>query len=155
MEYKSELSNVYSEVYAVLSLMESQYIDKIPNQLMELVRSEKNEKYAPNIKIDIPLDEQGLQRKTLAFLAMLNLNYWCENEKEKQELLEMYSENDRIAETELQEIYNPENIFHKKKQEKINSDEKQENKQMIESEEKSILKKILKKIMNFFKKNND
>lgn len=155
MEHKSELSNVYSEVYAVLSLMESQYIDKIPNQLMELVRSEKNEKYAPNIKIDIPLDEQGLQRKTLAFLAMLNLNYWCENEKEKQELLEMYSENDRIAETELQEIYNPENIFHKKKQEKINSDEKQENKQMIESEEKSILKKILKKIMNFFKKNND
>ena len=143
MEHKSELSNVYSEVYAVLSLMESQYIDKIPNQLMELVRSEKNEKYAPNIKIDIPLDEQGLQRKTLAFLAMLNLNYWCENEKEKQELLEMYSENDRIAETELQEIYNPENIFHKKKQEKINSDEKQENKQMIESEEKSILKKIL------------
>ncbi len=155
MEHKSELSNVYSEVYAVLSLMESQYIDKIPNQLMELVRSEKNEKYAPNIKIDIPLDEQGLQRKTLAFLAMLNLNYWCENEKEKQELLEMYSENDRIAETELQEIYNPENIFHKKKQEKINSDEKQENKQMIESEEKSILKKILKKIMNFFKKNNN
>ncbi len=155
MEHKSELSNVYSEVYAVLSLMELQYIDKIPNQLMELVRSEKNEKYAPNIKIDIPLDEQGLQRKTLAFLAMLNLNYWCENEKEKQELLEMYSENDRIAETELQEIYNPENIFHKKKQEKINSDEKQENKQMIESEEKSILKKILKKIMNFFKKNNN
>ena len=142
MEHKSELSNVYSEVYAVLSLMELQYIDKIPNQLMELVRSEKNEKYAPNIKIDIPLDEQGLQRKTLAFLAMLNLNYWCENEKEKQELLEMYSENDRIAETELQEIYNPENIFHKKKQEKINSDEKQENKQMIESEEKSILKKF-------------
>ena len=122
---------------------------------MELVRSEKNEKYAPNIKMDMPLDEQGLQRKTLAFLAMLNLNYWCENEKEKQELLEMYSENDRIAETELQEIYNPENIFHKKKQEKINSDEKQENKQMIESEEKSILKKILKKIMNFFKKNNN
>ena len=155
MEHKSELSNVYSEVYAVLSLMELQYIDKIPNQLMELVRSKKNEKYAPNIKIDIPLDEQGLQRKTLAFLAMLNLNYWCENEKEKQELLEMYSENDRIAETELQEIYNPENIFHKKKQEKINSDEKQENKQMIESEEKSILKKILKKIMNFFKKNNN
>ena len=155
MEHKSELSNVYSEVYAVLSLMESQYIDKIPNQLMELVRSEKNEKYAPNIKIDIPLDEQGLQRKTLAFLAMLNLNYWCENEKEKQELLEMYSENDRIAETELQEIYNPENIFHKKKQEKINSDEKQENTQMIESEEKSIFKKILKKIMNFFKKNNN
>lgn len=155
MEHKSELSNVYSEVYAVLCLMDSQYIDKIPNQLMELVRSEKNEKYAPNIKIDIPLDEQGLQRKTLAFLAMLNLNYWCENEKEKQELLEMYSENDRIAETELQEIYNPENIFHKKKQEKINSDEKQENTQMIESEEKSIFKKILKKIMNFFKKNND
>lgn len=155
MEHKSELSNVYSEVYAVLSLMELQYIDKIPNQLIELVKSEKNEKYAPNIIIDKPLDEQGLQRKTLAFLAMLNLNYWCENEKEKQELLEMYSENDRIAETELQEIYNPENIFHKKKQEKINSDEKQENKQMIESEEKSILKKILKKIMNFFKKNNN
>lgn len=152
MEYKKELANVYSEVYTILSLMEPQYVDMIPEKLLDLIKREKNENYVPNIKINLPLDEQGLHSKTLAFLAMLNLNYWCEDEKEKQELIEMYSSNDEKAEAELREMYNPDNIFKKKKQLKINSKERQENTKMIEYNEKNILQKIMKKIMKFFKK---
>ena len=125
MEYKNELSNVYSEVYKILSLMEPKYVDMIPEKLIDLIKREKNENYVPNIKINLPLDEQGLERKTLAFLAMLNLNYWCEDEKEKQDLLKIYYTNDERAEADLREKYNPDNIFKKKKQVEIHHKLKQ------------------------------
>mgnify|MGYP005762601323 CR=1 FL=1 len=152
MEYKNELSNVYSEVYKILSLMEPKYVDMIPEKLIDLIKREKNENYVPNIKINLPLDEQGLERKTLAFLAMLNLNYWCEDEKEKQDLLKIYYTNDERAEADLREKYNPDNIFKKKKQVEIHHKLKQKNMQMIEYNEKNILQRIMKKIMKFFKK---
>ena len=98
------------------------------------------------------MDEQGLERKTLAFLAMLNLNYWCEDEKEKQDLLKIYYTNDERAEADLREKYNPDNIFKKKKQVEIHHKLKQKNMQMIEYNEKNILQRIMKKIMKFFKK---
>lgn len=37
-------------------------------------------------------------REIIAILAMLNLNYWCEDKKEKQDLIQMYSAKDRKRE---------------------------------------------------------
>ena len=110
----NELSIAYAEVYEILSFMEPKYIDKIPLKLMELFREEKLKDYKPNIEPTIPLDEQKLQKKTLIILAMLNINYWCEDENEKKELIKLYSENDKRKEEELRERYNPDNLFKKK-----------------------------------------
>ena len=93
---ENNLSKAYSEVLEILSYMEQKYVDKIPQKLLDLFNEEKNKDYIPNINSNISLAEQGLQRKTLALLAMLNLNYWCENEEEKREMLKIYSENDKI-----------------------------------------------------------
>ena len=112
----NELSIAYAEVYEILSFMEPKYIDKIPLKLMELFREEKLKDYKPNIEPTIPLDEQKLQKKTLIILAMLNINYWCEDENEKKELIKLYSENDKRKEEELRERYNPDNLFKKKGQ---------------------------------------
>ena len=46
---------------------------------------------------------------------MLNLNYWCETEEEKQELIKHYTENERKYQEELRKKYNTDNIFQKKK----------------------------------------
>ena len=97
--------------------------------------------------------EQNLQRKTLVLLAMLNLNYWCEDETEKQEMLKMYADNDKKIEEEMRERYNPDNLFRKK--EKVFEEENnEENMQLIEYKEQNIFKKIINKIMKFFRKNN-
>ena len=116
MENKNELSIAYAEVYEILSFMEQKYVDRIPLKLLELFKEEKEKEYKPNINPTIPLDEQNLQKKTLSILAMLNLNYWCEDENEKKELIALYAENDKIKEEELREKYNPDNLFRKKKQ---------------------------------------
>ena len=77
---------------------------------------------------------------------MLNLNYWCESEKEKQELIFLYAENDRKREEELREKYNPDNLF-KKKEDKI---EKVQSTALIEYHEENFLKKMVRKIMEIF-----
>lgn len=151
---KNDLYKAYAEVDEILPFMEDVYIDKIPKKLRELFKNERLEDYKPNIDPKIPLDEQKLQKKTFSILAMLNLNYWCEDEKEKQDLIAIYAENDRKKE-ELREKYNPDNLFKKKETEqKIEEPQKNtaENTVLVEYKEEKFFKKLIKKIMNFFKR---
>ena len=151
---ENSLSKSYTEVLLILSYMEQKYIDMIPKKLLELFNEEKDKNYQPNINPNISLAEQNLQKKTLALLAMLNLNYWCVDENEKKELLKMYSENDKKLETEMRERYNPDNLFKKKEKVEQNDEAKEESTEIIEYKEQNIFKKILNRIMKFFKKNN-
>ena len=151
---KNDLYKAYAEVDEILPFMEDVYIDKIPKKLRELFKNERLEDYKPNIDPKIPLDEQKLQKKTFSILAMLNLNYQCEDEKEKQDLIAIYAENDRKKE-ELREKYNLDNLFKKKETEqKIEEPQKNtaENTVLVEYKEEKFFKKLIKKIMNFFKR---
>ncbi len=149
---ENELLKAYAEVDVILSLMENTYVEKIPKSMIELFKKEKLQGYKPNINPKIPLDEQNLQKKTYAILAMLNLNYWCENEKEKQKLLALYSENDKKREAELRKKYNPDNLFNVKELHEVKlEDEIQNNTSLIKYEEKSLIKRIINRIMSFFK----
>ena len=152
---KNDLYKAYVEVDEILSFMEDVYIDKIPKKLRELFKNERLEDYKPNIYPKIPLDEQKLQKKTFSILAMLNLNYWCEDEKEKKDLIAIYEENDRKKEEELREKYNPYNLFKKKETEqKIEEPQKNtsENTALVEYKEEKFFKKLIKKIISFFKR---
>ena len=150
---ENNLSKAYTEVLLILSYMEPKYVDMIPKKLLELFNEEKDKNYQPKINPNISLAEQNLQRKTLALLAMLNLNYWCKDEKEKEEMLKIYSENDKKIEAEMRERYNPDNLFKKKEKEEQNDEIKEESTEIIEYKEQNIFKKILNKIMKFFKTN--
>ena len=95
---ENDLFKAYAEVDKILSFMEFQYVKKVPIKMRELFRNNGLKGYEPMIDKNIPLDQQKLQRKTLAILALLNLNYWCENQEENQELIKAYSENDQKRE---------------------------------------------------------
>lgn len=138
----------YSEVDEILSLMEEEYVNKIPSKVLEFIKREKLDDYSPNIKADIPLTEQNLKRDTMIMLAVLNLNYWCESEEEKQEFLDELAKNEKEREA-LEEKYNPDNIF----KNKINNEDTiKQNILPVEYKKENIFKKILNKISSFFKK---
>ena len=151
---ENNLSKAYTEVLLILSYMEQKYVDMIPKKLLELFNEEKDKNYQPNINPNISLAEQNLQRKTLALLAMLNLNYWCKDESEKQEMLKMYAENDKKIEAEMRERYNPDNLFKKREKVEQKDEAKEECTEIIEYKEQNIFKRILDRIMLFFKKKN-
>ena len=57
-----------------------------------------DKKYKPDINPNIPLKEQNLCKKTYTILAMLNINYWCEGQEKKNELIQLYKNNDKLKE---------------------------------------------------------
>ena len=149
MENRKQLAVSYAEICEILAFMEQKYVNMIPLKLLELFEEEKDKDYKPNINPKVSLMEQNLQRKTLALLAMLNLNYWCQSEKEKQELLKIYSDNDKKKE-ELREKYNTDNLFKKKETNK--SLDYEEDTAIVEYKKEKFFNKVLNKIMSLFRK---
>lgn len=101
----------YAELLEILSLMEEEYINRIPKKLMNIFETHKASEYSNHINPEVPLEEQNISEKTSALLAMLMLNYWCDSEEQKQSLKNTFEENERKYQEELKEKYNPDNIF--------------------------------------------
>ncbi len=143
----NETKLAYAEVYEILELLEDEYRQRVPQKIREFFKEEKDKNYVPIIKADTSLLEQNLKRETFSILTILELNYWCDSEQEKEELLKELKENEEEYKKELYEKYNPDNIF---KNKEIN--EQNQNIALIEYKEKSFIIKILDKIKNLFKR---
>lgn len=149
MENDDEIA--YAEVDEILKLLEQKYVDRIPDKIKKFFKEERSQEYNPIIRADIPLDEQNLNRNTFILLAVLNLNYWCDSEEEKQEILREFAENENVKiqeQKELEEKYNPDNLF---KERKNNNNIAQEL-AMVEYKKENIIKKIINKIKKLFKR---
>lgn len=146
----NETELAYAEVDAILELLEDELVNRIPEKVREFFKDEKDKEYKPTIRSDIGLDEQNLKAETISILTLLQLNYLCDSEDEKQEILNELQENDRLKEEELREKYNPDNIF-KRRDEKIVSTEKEE-KALVEYKNHNFIRKIINKIIKLFKK---
>lgn len=143
----------YSEVYEILNLLEVEYMEKVPEKVRNFFEEERLKEYKPEIKVDTPLTEQNLQRETIVLLAILNLNYWCDSEDEKQEFLNELAKNEK-EKKDLEEKYNPDNLFKNKKYDNIEDVENRnkENVSLVEYKKQNLFKRILEKITGFFKR---
>ena len=139
---------VYAEIDEILNLLEDDYREMVPKKVRDFFKEEKMKDYHPEIDIEKPLIEQNLKRETMVLLAILNLNYWCENEEEKQSFLNELNKNEE-EKNELEEKYNPDNLFKKKQDESI-----QNNLQIIEYKKPNFIQRLLTKIKKFFKREN-
>lgn len=150
-------SLAYAEVDAILNLLEEDYLNKIPEKVRDFFREEKDSNYKPIIRTDIPLEEQSLRRTTGIIFAILNLNYWCESEEEKQEILNEFAQNEQKKIKEQEELYNkynPDNLFKNRRNNNIQNIEEElnENISLIKYKKQSFIKRIFEKIAVFFKK---
>lgn len=150
MENDDEIA--YAEVDEILQLLEQEYVDRIPNKIKDFLKEERSKEYNPIIRTDIPLDEQNLNRNTFILLAVLNLNYWCDSEEEKQEILREFAENENVKiqeQKELEEQYNPDNLFRNRKK---NNNDNSQKLALVEYKKENIIKKIINKIKKLFKR---
>lgn len=146
-----ETRQAYTEVCAVLEYMPDEYVKKIPEKIIKLFQSEKLEDYEVNINKSNPLDKNYLSPKTMVLIAMLNYQYWCPNKKIKNELYKQYLSNNEKYEKEIQEKYNPDNLFKNKKTEDIKVNE--ETQALVQYKEKNFIQRIFDKIKSIFKRN--
>ena len=134
----------YTEIDTFIELLDEYNRNKIPQKLREYFKKEKDINYIKNINPNQPIKEQNLKEETLALIAMLNLQYWCEDKEEKLRLRKIYEENENKYQATLREKYNPDNLF-KNKQSKVETVENSV--AMIEYKES-----FFTKIKNWFKR---
>lgn len=145
-------SLAYSEVCTILNMLEDEYKERVPKNVMDFFEEERDKEYNPIIDVNIPLEKQNLKRKTLVLLAILNLNYRCDSEEEKQEILDSFAKNEelkRIKEKELTENYNINNLF-----KKIENNENKTEVSLIEYKKQNFIQKIILKIKSLFRRKN-
>lgn len=136
-----------AEVDVIIQMMPKEENLKIPNGFKNFIKSRKSNDYIPNIKKDIPLYQQDLKKDTKTICSLIYRSYLCSKNKK----IELENK-DRIIllqkEQELQEKYNPDNLFKNhnlQKEENIVANEVS----MIEYKE-TLLKRFINKIKKIF-----
>lgn len=136
----------YSEIDEFLSLLKDEEINKVPKKIRDLFKEEKDKNYKKIIDPNKPIKEQNLKEETLAIIALLNLQYWCEDEKEKERLKEIYAKNEKLYEEVFQVEFDPDKIF----KNRIETDNKDIEEQQVIPYKESILKKMLNRLKKLF-----
>ena len=149
-----DTQEMYSEVYSILNLLGNNYIAKLPKSLFKMIEEEKSSTYNPQYSEDKSLNEQNIKRESLAMIALFHLNYWCDSNEEKEQLKQLFKNNEEKHQAEIRKRYNQDNLFKNRKQE--NTTESQpfiNDVAIVKYKEKNFLQKIFDKIKYLFKKN--
>lgn len=162
-----EYQEAVSELLDILENTDEDLVKKIPPELIVFWEENKSEEYVPELDHNLPLEEMKLKTKTRQLIAMIYVNYLCDDKK-KAEIKKILKENaKKQEELEAQEI----DIFAKDKEEreerlkerealreerKIEEDEDlrkiQEDMYMIKEQEQTFFNKIIEKIKAFFRR---
>ncbi|MEI3402333.1 MAG: hypothetical protein V8R51_08605 [Clostridia bacterium] len=147
-----EYEEAFSEVDEVLKLMPIDLLSKIPVQFRKVISENKDTNYKVNIKE--PLEEQNLKKETIVILGLIYRDFLASPE-EKEKLQIKDAEELKRIEQEMQEQYDIENIYKKRKKRNrlSNIEEDQESTDLILSEKPSFLKRFFNIIKGIFKKN--
>lgn len=136
----------YTEIDNFIELLDEYNRNKVPKKLREYFKKEKDDTYTKTINPNMSIKEQNLKEETLALIAVLNLQYWCEDENEKQRLRKIYSDNEIKHQEKLREMYNPDDVF-KRKDREINYELNNTTDELsIVEYKESVLKRIIGKI---------
>lgn len=117
---KKNSKEAYVEVVEILKHMEPKYVEKIPVKLRIFFQKNASKEYKFKLDKTIPFEEQKLKDSTINILAMLNYNYWCEDEEHKRYLLNKYNQNEIRYQEMLIEKYSTDNLFNREYKSKTN-----------------------------------
>ncbi len=141
-----EMNKAYTEVYLFLELLGDEYKNKISKKVYNYIVDERDKSYNPDIQ-----EGNNLSKEALTLISALNLQYWCEDEEERRELKEVYSNNAKIELQRQDEETSPENLF---KTSRLKDEQRE--RELEEEREANLIaveepKGIFGKIIAFFK----
>ena len=86
---------VNSEVLGVLMFLGMDYISKVPDSIMDYITKNSDKNLIPKIEKNTPLNKMPISREAQAFITLLNLQYFCETQEQKNKLINRIKENSR------------------------------------------------------------
>ena len=141
MEYEKCLV----ELDEVLNHLSKEDLEKIPKDIRNDIKEEKNKDYIWEYDEKKELKEQNLNRKTIAMLSYLTMEYLL-NEKQKEYMKKMHELNEQKVEKEKLEKYNPDDLFKNRKSNNIQNEVA-----LVKVEEKRWYQKIFETIRKFLR----
>lgn len=137
--------NAFKEIYIILNKSSEEEINKIPKSFIKFIEENMNMDYEPRIDFDENFENTVLE-ETLLILALIYRDYLATEEERK-----ILIENEEKQLKKLNESYDVENLFKKRKQEAEENSVNIEQ-QLIVIKEEKWYEKILKKILNLFRR---
>lgn len=139
------------EVLDILEHTKKEDVNKIPKKFIEFLENNKSKTYISNLDHTKTIKEMNLKPKTHALLGLIYLKYWA-NEEEKIEFRKKAQVNEFNYQKELNEKYNPNNLFKNKNAVNIEKSETIQQTSLVEIKKETIMQKIISKIKEIFKK---
>ena len=76
---EEEKRKAYSEVVEILKLIDDEKrIEKIPFEVIELIKRNSDPEYRPSIDKEKPLEDQNLKKETYSIIGWIASKYWNE-----------------------------------------------------------------------------
>lgn len=143
--------NAYTEVYTILEDLNEEEYKKIPPEVIDTIRLNRNEEYFYELDEDLELKEQPMLPETKAILFNLFRDY-LSTQEQKAKIIIMQNEERQKNELKKQKQYNTDVFENKQRQ---NIEQIEDNKEKLTETnlviyKENIFKKILNKIKRFF-----
>ena len=150
MKITSNYKNAFAEVYEILNLLDKEEYKKIPQDVINVIETNRNCEYNYHINNEIELCKQPMLTETKAILYNIFRDY-LSTQNQRQKIVEMQNiEREKLEETKRAR-YNSKDIFKRREENKMyNIDTKICNQIIIEKKE-SFIKKLIRKLKNIFK----
>lgn len=139
------------EVLDILEHTKKEDVNKIPKKFIEFLEKNKSKTYISNLDHTKTIKEMNLKPKTQALLGLIYLKYWA-NEEEKIEFRKKAQVNEFNYQKELNEKYNPDNLFKNKNAVNIEKNETIQQTSLVEIKKETIMQKIISKIKEIFRR---
>jgi len=128
------------EVDYILKKLDYEYIKKIPQEIWDYINENKAPNYVFTYDDNKTIAEQNLSIDTISILTYINIEYLL-NKEQKKEMIDLLRKDEAISEHEKAKLYNPDDLFKNRK----------ENKQQETSLVEVRIEKWYEKMFSFFR----
>ena len=151
---KSNRKNAYQEAYTILQELNEEEYSKIPPEVIQALKENRNEEYNYELDEDQELKYQPMLPETKAILFNIFRDYLSTPEQ-KEKIKKMQSEERAKLEIKKKEQYNTENMFKSNTQQETQIEPVKETEALVKVKKENWLKKAVEKIKNLFKKHDN
>ena len=141
-----EYEEAFAEVDEILKIMPIDLSSKIPLSIKEVISANKAKDY--NLKIKEPINEQNLKPETIAILGLIYRDY-ISSPEEREKLQEKDQQELERIQKEMEQKYDMENVFEKRKNKNQIDDNSTA---LMVYKEPGFIKRIFNMIKGIFKK---
>ena len=150
--FSNEYGEAAVEVLDILNNTNKEDVRKIPLGFIKFLEANASKEYIANLDHSKTIRELNIKEKTKEILGVIYINWWC-NDAQREQYKKQVLEQIKREQEELKEKYNPDNIFEKRENKKEYNENLNQNSNMLSVIEykENIFRRIINKILNFFK----